>query len=147
MTVFSWFLVQFNKLLVIFIVFVRILRYLLMTHCTFIIAFKSTANAASLLGRGAVSLSILQKIPHMWFELSGWCILELRTWGWPIFLTFSLQINSQKKKTGVIAPKRFVQRLRKENDVFRGYMHQVCTGKMGSSKSLLIRSIAILDEQ
>ncbi|KAG6406780.1 hypothetical protein SASPL_134391 [Salvia splendens] len=34
------------------------------------------------------------------------------------------QINSQKKKTGVIAPKRFVQRLRKENDVFRGYMHQ-----------------------
>ncbi|KAG6425066.1 hypothetical protein SASPL_115490 [Salvia splendens] len=35
------------------------------------------------------------------------------------------QINSQKKKTGVIAPKRFVQRLRKENDVFRGYMHQL----------------------
>ncbi|KAK4401877.1 Ubiquitin carboxyl-terminal hydrolase 3 [Sesamum angolense] len=34
------------------------------------------------------------------------------------------QISSQKKKTGVIAPKRFVQRLRKENDVFRGFMHQ-----------------------
>ncbi|KAL7119384.1 hypothetical protein ACP275_02G060100 [Erythranthe tilingii] len=34
------------------------------------------------------------------------------------------QISSQKKKTGVVAPKRFVQRLRKENDVFRGYMHQ-----------------------
>ncbi|XP_073047902.1 ubiquitin carboxyl-terminal hydrolase 4-like isoform X2 [Primulina eburnea] len=34
------------------------------------------------------------------------------------------QISSQKKKTGVIAPKRFVQRVRKENDLFRGYMHQ-----------------------
>ena len=44
-----------------------------------------------------------------------------------------MQINSQKKKTGVIAPKRFVQRLRKENDVFRGYMHQVCTYEFGSS--------------
>ncbi|KAJ8453044.1 hypothetical protein Cgig2_014807 [Carnegiea gigantea] len=34
------------------------------------------------------------------------------------------QISSQKKKTGVIAPKRFVQRVRKENELFRGYMHQ-----------------------
>ncbi|KAK9690841.1 hypothetical protein RND81_09G157500 [Saponaria officinalis] len=34
------------------------------------------------------------------------------------------QISIQKKKTGVIAPKRFVQRVRKENELFRGYMHQ-----------------------
>ncbi|KAH7656194.1 Ubiquitinyl hydrolase 1 protein [Dioscorea alata] len=34
------------------------------------------------------------------------------------------QISSQKKKTGVIAPKRFVQRVKKENELFRGYMHQ-----------------------
>ncbi|KAF5951893.1 hypothetical protein HYC85_009837 [Camellia sinensis] len=34
------------------------------------------------------------------------------------------QINSQKKKTGVIAPKRFVQRVKKQNELFRGYMHQ-----------------------
>ncbi|XP_021801082.1 ubiquitin carboxyl-terminal hydrolase 3-like [Prunus avium] len=36
------------------------------------------------------------------------------------------QISSQKKKTGVIAPKRFVQRLKKQNELFRSYMHQVC---------------------
>ncbi|XP_059648061.1 ubiquitin carboxyl-terminal hydrolase 4-like [Cornus florida] len=34
------------------------------------------------------------------------------------------QISSQKKKTGVIAPKRFVHRLKKQNELFRGYMHQ-----------------------
>ncbi|GBG72228.1 hypothetical protein CBR_g11160 [Chara braunii] len=34
------------------------------------------------------------------------------------------QINSQKRKTGVIAPKRFVQRVKKENELFRSYMHQ-----------------------
>lgn len=34
------------------------------------------------------------------------------------------QISSQKKKTGVIAPKRFVQRLKKQNELFRSYMHQ-----------------------
>jgi ubiquitin carboxyl-terminal hydrolase 12/46 len=34
------------------------------------------------------------------------------------------QIYSQKKKTGVIAPKRFVQRVKKENENFRSYMHQ-----------------------
>lgn len=34
------------------------------------------------------------------------------------------QVNSQKKKTGVIAPKRFVQRVKKENEAFRSYMHQ-----------------------
>ncbi|KAL3814409.1 hypothetical protein ACJIZ3_015677 [Penstemon smallii] len=34
------------------------------------------------------------------------------------------QITSQKKKTGVIAPKRLVQRVWKENEVFRGCMHQ-----------------------
>lgn len=36
-----------------------------------------------------------------------------------------LQIGLQKKKTGVIAPKRFIQRLKKDNELFRGYMHQV----------------------
>ncbi|KAL7104384.1 hypothetical protein ACP275_08G241100 [Erythranthe tilingii] len=35
-----------------------------------------------------------------------------------------LQISSQKKKTGVLAPKRFVQRLKKQNEIFRSYMHQ-----------------------
>ncbi|KAG5534238.1 hypothetical protein RHGRI_022384 [Rhododendron griersonianum] len=34
------------------------------------------------------------------------------------------QISSQKKKTGVIAPRRFVQRLKKQNEIFRSYMHQ-----------------------
>ncbi|XP_072989758.1 ubiquitin carboxyl-terminal hydrolase 4 [Typha latifolia] len=34
------------------------------------------------------------------------------------------QISSQKKKTGVIAPKRFVQKVRKQNELFRSYMHQ-----------------------
>ncbi|KAL8540567.1 hypothetical protein ACS0TY_001991 [Phlomoides rotata] len=34
------------------------------------------------------------------------------------------QINSQKKRTGVIAPRRFVHRVRRENEIFRGYMHQ-----------------------
>lgn len=34
------------------------------------------------------------------------------------------QISSQKKKTGVIPPKRFVQRLKKQNEIFRSYMHQ-----------------------
>ncbi|KAJ0987342.1 hypothetical protein J5N97_005698 [Dioscorea zingiberensis] len=34
------------------------------------------------------------------------------------------QVSSQKKKTGVITPKRFVQRVKKENELFRSYMHQ-----------------------
>ncbi|CAL9038604.1 unnamed protein product [Musa banksii] len=34
------------------------------------------------------------------------------------------QISSQKKKTGVIAPKQFVYRVKKQNEIFRGYMHQ-----------------------
>eukprot|EP00002_Diphylleia_rotans_P032464 TRINITY_DN6822_c0_g1_i1.p1 TRINITY_DN6822_c0_g1~~TRINITY_DN6822_c0_g1_i1.p1 ORF type:complete len:301 (+),score=65.06 TRINITY_DN6822_c0_g1_i1:53-955(+) len=33
-------------------------------------------------------------------------------------------IATQKKRTGVVAPKRFIQKLRKENELFRGYMHQ-----------------------
>ncbi|KAH9611529.1 hypothetical protein KSS87_003424 [Heliosperma pusillum] len=37
---------------------------------------------------------------------------------------YKYSINSQKKKTGVIAPKRFVQRLKKQNELFRSYMHQ-----------------------
>eukprot|EP00958_Prasinococcus_capsulatus_P024550 scaffold3851_cov387-Prasinococcus_capsulatus_cf.AAC.7 len=34
-------------------------------------------------------------------------------------------INNQKKKTGVVAPKRFVQTLKNENELFRSFMHQV----------------------
>ncbi|KAL0928258.1 hypothetical protein M5K25_000131 [Dendrobium thyrsiflorum] len=35
------------------------------------------------------------------------------------------EINSSKKKTGAIAPKRFVQRVKKRNEeLFRSYMHQ-----------------------
>ena len=34
------------------------------------------------------------------------------------------QISSQKKRTGVIAPRKFVQRLRQENEIFSSYMHQ-----------------------
>ncbi|GJV76796.1 ubiquitin carboxyl-terminal hydrolase 4-like protein [Tanacetum coccineum] len=33
-------------------------------------------------------------------------------------------ISTQKKKTGVVATKRFVHRVKKENELFRGYMHQ-----------------------
>ncbi|KYR00024.1 peptidase C19 family protein [Tieghemostelium lacteum] len=33
-------------------------------------------------------------------------------------------ITQQKKQTGVIAPKRFVERLKFENELFRSYMHQ-----------------------
>lgn len=36
-----------------------------------------------------------------------------------------MQINNKKKKTGVIAPKKFVQRLKRDNELFRSYMHQV----------------------
>ncbi|WVZ85895.1 hypothetical protein U9M48_032753 [Paspalum notatum var. saurae] len=35
-----------------------------------------------------------------------------------------LLISQAKKKTGVIAPKRFVQRVKKQNELFRSYMHQ-----------------------
>lgn len=34
------------------------------------------------------------------------------------------QISSQKKKTGVISPRRFVQRVKKQNEFFRSYLHQ-----------------------
>ncbi|EPS66070.1 hypothetical protein M569_08707, partial [Genlisea aurea] len=33
-------------------------------------------------------------------------------------------ISTEKKKTGVLAPKRFIQRLRKQNEHFRSCMHQ-----------------------
>ncbi|KAF2076996.1 hypothetical protein CYY_001705 [Polysphondylium violaceum] len=33
-------------------------------------------------------------------------------------------IMQQKKRTGVISPKRFVERLKHENELFRSYMHQ-----------------------
>lgn len=33
-------------------------------------------------------------------------------------------IASQKKRTGVVAPKRFIQRLKHDNELFRSFMHQ-----------------------
>jgi len=33
-------------------------------------------------------------------------------------------ISTQRKKAGVIAPRKFIQKLRKDNELFRGYMHQ-----------------------
>jgi hypothetical protein len=38
-----------------------------------------------------------------------------------------LQIQNSKKKTGVIPPKKFVARLKRDNELFRSYMHQVGT--------------------
>jgi len=35
------------------------------------------------------------------------------------------QIHSHKKKSGVISPKRFVNRLKRDNEQFCGFMHQV----------------------
>jgi ubiquitin carboxyl-terminal hydrolase 12/46 len=40
------------------------------------------------------------------------------------------QIVAAKKRTGVISPKRFVQRLKRDNEAFRSYMHQVCGAMM-----------------
>eukprot|EP00983_Pelagomonas_calceolata_P017397 545464-Pelagomonas_calceolata.AAC.2 len=35
-----------------------------------------------------------------------------------------LQISSSKKKTGVISPRKFVAQLKRDNELFSGYMHQ-----------------------
>ncbi|KAF8071087.1 UBP4 [Scenedesmus sp. PABB004] len=35
-----------------------------------------------------------------------------------------LQIQNSKKKTGVIPPKKFVQRLKRDNELFRSHLHQ-----------------------
>ncbi|KOM30719.1 hypothetical protein LR48_Vigan01g027300 [Vigna angularis] len=48
----------------------------------------------------------------------------LENFGNTCYCNSVLQISSQKKKTGVVAPKRFVQRLKKQNELFRSYMHQ-----------------------
>ncbi|KAK9166967.1 hypothetical protein Scep_002158 [Stephania cephalantha] len=48
----------------------------------------------------------------------------LENFGNTCYCNSVLQISSQKKKTGVIAPKRFVQRVKKQNELFRSYMHQ-----------------------
>ncbi|KAG1366514.1 putative Ubiquitin carboxyl-terminal hydrolase 4, partial [Cocos nucifera] len=48
----------------------------------------------------------------------------LENFGNTCYCNSVLQISSQKKKTGVIAPKRFVQRVKKQNEYFRSYMHQ-----------------------
>ena len=33
-------------------------------------------------------------------------------------------ISNQKKRTGVLAPKKFIERLKKDNVIFNSYMHQ-----------------------
>ena len=38
-----------------------------------------------------------------------------------------LQISHHKKKHGVVAPKRLIGRLRRDNELFRSYMHQAST--------------------
>ena len=35
------------------------------------------------------------------------------------------QISSSKKKTGVVSPRRFIAQLKRDNELFSGYMHQV----------------------
>ena len=57
----------------------------------------------------------------LWLNIGGAPIVSVLfdSWRW------IWQINYQKKKTGVIAPKRFVQRVKKQNELFRSYMHQV----------------------
>lgn len=45
-----------------------------------------------------------------------------------MWLGVHAQIQNTKKKTGVIPPKKFVQRLKRDNEQFCSYMHQVrCT--------------------
>ncbi|PWZ20977.1 Ubiquitin carboxyl-terminal hydrolase 3 [Zea mays] len=48
----------------------------------------------------------------------------LENFGNTCYCNSVLQISASKKKTGVIAPKRFIQMVRKLNEYFRGYMHQ-----------------------
>jgi hypothetical protein len=53
-----------------------------------------------------------------------------------------LQIQNQKKKTGVIPPKKFVQRLKRDNEQFCSYMHQVqplrtAVGRLALAQQLL----------
>ncbi len=35
------------------------------------------------------------------------------------------QISASKKRTGMVSPKKFVQRLKRDNELFNSYMHQV----------------------
>lgn len=35
-----------------------------------------------------------------------------------------VQINTSKKRTGVISPKKFINQLKRDNELFRSYMHQ-----------------------
>ncbi|KAI5014924.1 hypothetical protein ZWY2020_056314 [Hordeum vulgare] len=48
----------------------------------------------------------------------------LENFGNTCYCNSVLQVSQSKKKTGVIAPKRFVQRVKKQNELFRSYMHQ-----------------------
>ena len=47
-----------------------------------------------------------------------------------------VQIASQKKQTGVVSPKRFIQKLKRDKEQFRSYdEHQVRPGSTHNSKS------------
>jgi hypothetical protein len=48
---------------------------------------------------------------------------------------YTLQISSQKRRTGVVSPKRFIQRLKRDREQFRSYdEHQVSSA--GSTTGL-----------
>lgn len=42
-----------------------------------------------------------------------------------IYLMCVSQVHTQKKKSGVISPKKFVLRVKRDNEQFCNYMHQV----------------------
>nr|GEW92631.1 hypothetical protein [Tanacetum cinerariifolium] len=52
------------------------------------------------------------------------------------------EISTQKKKTGVVAPKRFVHRVKKENEPFRDYMHQMACTNVFEAVLICSRSCA-----
>ena len=52
-----------------------------------------------------------------------------------------MQIHSHKRKTGVLSPKRFINRLKRDNELFRGYMHQVLVTSAPTSRQLLWQAV------
>ncbi|OEL33018.1 Ubiquitin carboxyl-terminal hydrolase 4 [Dichanthelium oligosanthes] len=76
--------------------------------------------AASVMGAAG---SRLEKVLGEQFP-EGERYFGLENFGNTCYCNSVLQISNQKKKTGVIAPKRFIQRLKKQNEIFRSYMHQ-----------------------
>nr|CAB3446988.1 unnamed protein product [Digitaria exilis] len=88
---------------------------------------RSLASAASgWLDRWAVMGSGLSKLERAFGDQfpEGERYFGLENFGNTCYCNSVLQISASKKKTGVIAPKRFIQMVRKLNEYFRGYMHQ-----------------------